>query len=1011
MRTQVVILLIAFLFAGSAAAQVGIGTTNPHQSAILELSSPDQGLLIPRVGNDKRLGMTPVNGLILYDLDMKQFFVYENDAWSPIAGGGGDGAWVRDAGDGITRLFVASDRVGIGLTNPSEQLQITNNFRLPMSTAGVGNIYKDGNLFLHNYGTNNTFLGVTAGNLSLGGSHNTGIGYKALNLQTTGLRNTAIGSGALSGNTTGGYSVAVGHNALQSQTGNAADNTLANTAVGNESLLNLNPTTATDGRYNSALGYRAGSGLTTGYGNVMIGYQAGSFGTALQTGHDNVIIGSNASMGDANWSNVVLIGAGAVANGKNQVRLGNSDIEEMYCMGAYLAESASAPNMVVNSSGQIMRSTAGLPAGSGAAGKVAFWSDAGTLSYNNNLHWDNTNQRLGVGASAPNTKLTVGNGTYATFAVEAPAGLTGTKNNLAGIGTGRVLTTGANNSLYGHNAGYSLTTGSSNIAVGKESLYRATSASGNAAVGDSALYNTTSGGRNLAFGSEALYANTTGGSNLAIGTRALRGNTTASGLVAIGDSTLFSNTTGVNNIAVGSNALYANTTGYMNLALGKRALAANTTGYQNTASGFEAMKTNATGNMNAAFGARSLEANTSGSVNAALGFEALNDNTSGYGNVALGTQALYKNTTGSRSVAIGDSALLSNVTGTGNVAVGYKAGFHETSSNHFYLDNQYRGTAADGRSKALMYGTFAGEPEDQKLAINGQVSIGTTSPAYSAALHVSGTDKGVIIPRLTTTQRNAIVNPAQGLLIYNTTFDRFEYYDGDDWNLMISTLSASGSSAEGSGYCSEGVTDYDGHHYRVVKIGDRCWMAENLKSTHYSDGSSISEAYVYVDDPGREHQFGRLYTWAAVMHGAGSSNSKPSGVQGACPAGWHVPSDEEWKELEMSLGMPPVFANVDEDWRGTLYEGARLKETPEAHLWATSSDPGNNQSGFTAVPAGSRSSAGDYLGLGEYTSFYTATEWDVTDSYFRSLFYDYHQVYRGHSVKTSARSVRCVKDY
>ena len=1011
MKNKIAFLLTLILITGKGFSQVGIGTTNPHQSAILELSSTEQGLLIPRVGTDKRLGMTPVNGLILYDTDMKQFYVYENDAWSPVVGGGGDGAWIRNGSTSVTSLFNPSDRVGIGLTNPAEQLQITYSFRMPMSSAAAGNIYKDGNLFLHNYGTNNTFLGVLSGNLSLTGSHNSGMGYKTLYQNTSGIRNTALGSGALYANTIGNSSVAIGYNALQSQNGNGTDPAMANTAIGCEALMSSNPTTGADGRYNTALGYRAGGMVTTGHSNVLIGYQAGYYGTGLQTGESNVIIGFNAGVDDNGRYNVVVIGAGAQANGKNQVRLGNTSIDEFFCTGAYNSTSTGSPNMVVNSAGQIMRSTAALPAGSGAANKVAFWTDAGTLAYNNNLHWDNVNQRLGVGASAPNTKLTVGNGTYATFAIEAPAGLTGTKNILAGIGSGRSLTTGANNSLYGHNAGYSLTTGTSNIAVGKEALYTANTAAVNIAVGDSALFSTTSGGKNLALGTEAMFANTTGGNNIAIGTRALRGNTTKSGLIAIGDSALYTNGSGDRNLAIGSNALYATTTGYMNVGVGDQALESNSTGYLNTAVGSEALETSTSGIGNTAYGARTLEETTTGSYNTAIGMESMNSNTTGTSNVAIGAGSMDRNTTGSRSVAIGDSALLSNTSGRGNVAIGYKAGYHETSGDRFYVDNQYRGTEADGREHALLYGKFAEEPEDQQLNVNGKVAIGTTSPAYSAALHISSTDKGVIIPRLTTTQRNAVVNPAEGLMIYNTTLDRFEYYDGSAWKIMISTNSDSGSGAEGSGYCSEGVTDYDGHQYNTVKIGDRCWMAENLKSTHYSTGTSITGCYIYEDTDGNQYRWGRLYTWAAVMNGASSSNTIPSGVQGVCPSGWHMPSDEEWKEAEMTIGMSRASAD-QQFWRG-LFEGKKMRATGEALVWneASGAIEGNNYSGFTALPAGVRGVDGIYTGVMEKALFWSCTQEDILYAWNRMLTFDHSDVHRTIANKTIGYSVRCVKDF
>jgi uncharacterized protein (TIGR02145 family) len=1011
MKKLLMLLFGMLILATTALAQVGIGTTTPNASAMLDVYSVDKGLLIPRMETSKRLNMTPVNGMMVYDSDLNQFFVYEKGGW--VWMGTGDATWNRNAFFFRTTLANSGDNVGIGTSSPAEQLHITKNFRFPASTTTTGNIYKDADLFLHNFGTQNTFLGLLSGNLTLTGSNNTALGYRSLYPNSTGLKNTAVGSGALAANTTGNLSVAIGYDALNNQSGNAADNNLANTAIGVESLRLLTPTSVTNGRYNTSLGYRSGYSLSTGYSNVIIGYQAAQSGTVMTTGYENVIIGYNADAGDDARSNVVLIGANTQATKKNQVRLGNDLIDGFFCMGAYNGTSTDPANVVVDATGQIMRSSAPVTTGTGVANKVAFWNGTGSLNYNNNFHWDNTNQRLGIGASLPSSKLTVGNGTYATFAVEAPAGLTGTKNILAGIGAGGVLTTGKNNSLYGHNAGFHLTMGSSNVVMGKEALYTSTIGSLNIAVGDSALFSNTSGNINAAIGNEALFANTTGNSNIAIGNKALHQNTTRSYLVAIGDSAMYSNTTGIQNTAVGSKALYSNTTGFDNIATGERALFSNTTGYNNTASGFKAMQSNIAGGSNVAFGTRALESNTAGNSNAAFGFEALNRTTTGYSNVAVGAGTSYSTTTGSRSVAIGDSALYSATTTSGNVALGYKAGYHEVGGNRFYVDNQPRSDMNDGRSKAMMYGTFAAEPEDQKLGINANVGVGTTLPNASAILDVTSSTKGVLISRLTTTQRNAVSNPAEGLIIYNTTTDKFEYYDGSAWKTMISTLSSSGSGAEGSGYCSEGVTDYDGHHYSSVKIGSRCWMAENLASTHYSNGSSITGIYCYNDYDWMNYSYGRLYTWAALMNGASSSNSKPSGVQGVCPQGWHVPGDDEWKEMEMSIGMFQIEADM-EDWRGVLHkEGKKLKQTADVYLW--NADPGsmagNNVSGFTALPGGCRLPTGDYVFLTEIAFFWSSTQESTDNTFYRSLVYNSDLVGRFHYPKTAALSVRCVKDY
>jgi len=498
MKRIVIVICVTLYFSVNSFSQVGIGTLTPDPSAMLDVYSVDKGLLIPRMETSKRLNMTPVNGMMVYDSDLNQFFVYEKGTWAWM--GTGDATWNRNAFFSRTTLANPGDNVGIGTSSPADQLQITKNFRLPASTATTGNIYKDADLFLHNKGTQNTFLGILSGNLTLSGSDNVAMGHRTLYHTTTGSNNTAFGSGALAANTTGNLSVAVGYNALNNQMGNPIDNNLANTAIGVESMSLLNPTDATNGRYNTTLGYRSGYSLTSGYNNVIIGYQAAQKGTVMTTGYENVIIGFNADAGDNARSNVVLIGANVHATQNDQVRLGNDSIDDFFCMGAYNGTSAEPANMVVDATGQIMRSSAQVLTGTGVANKVAFWNGAGSLNYNANLHWDNTTQRLGIGASLPSSKLTVGNGTYATFAVEAPAGLTGTKNVIAGIGAGGVLTTGKNNSLYGHNAGFHLTTGSSNIAIGKEALYTSATGSLNIAVGDSALFSNTSGRLNTALG-------------------------------------------------------------------------------------------------------------------------------------------------------------------------------------------------------------------------------------------------------------------------------------------------------------------------------------------------------------------------------------------------------------------------------------------------------------------------------------------------------------------------------
>jgi len=120
------------------------------------------------------------------------------------------------------------------------------------------------------------------------------------------------------------------------------------------------------------------------------------------------------------------------------------------------------------------------------------------------------------------------------------------------------------------------------------------------------------------------------------------------------------------------------------------------------------------------------------------------------------------------------------------------------------------------------------------------------------------------------------------------------------------------------GACPYTLTDYDGNTYRTVQIGEQCWMRENLRTTHYADGTSINHGtkgsqkypyYFYPTDSRDSYydkkyvsEYGLLYNWCAVMGYAKPSNANPSGVQGICPKGWHVPSAAEWEQLLKYVG-------------------------------------------------------------------------------------------------------------
>ena len=190
--------------------------------------------------------------------------------------------------------------------------------------------------------------------------------------------------------------------------------------------------------------------------------------------------------------------------------------------------------------------------------------------------------------------------------------------------------------------------------------------------------------------------------------------------------------------------------------------------------------------------------------------------------------------------------------------------------------------------------------------------------------------------------------------------------------------------------------------YNTVQIKDQCWMRENL---NYAIGNS----WCYNNDPANCSTYGRLYDWQTVMNGASSSNYVPSGVQGICPTGWHIPSDAEWKILEGSADSQYGVGNPIwdvEGWRG-FDAGLNLKSTVG---WNNSGN-GTNKTGFTALPSGFRGRSGNFLDLGNHTHFRTSTEYTAWPGALRrTLSYDKNGVDRYVDYLERGHSLRCLKD-
>jgi uncharacterized protein (TIGR02145 family) len=218
------------------------------------------------------------------------------------------------------------------------------------------------------------------------------------------------------------------------------------------------------------------------------------------------------------------------------------------------------------------------------------------------------------------------------------------------------------------------------------------------------------------------------------------------------------------------------------------------------------------------------------------------------------------------------------------------------------------------------------------------------------------------------------------------------------------------------------VTDASGNTYPTVTIGTQVWMAENLRTTKYSDGSNIPVVTDntqwannwnngnplqqpmmcwYNNDQAAytANKFGALYNWYAI-------NSATNGNKNVCPTGWHVPTDAEWNIL---------IANLDPSYNPTAngYQsataGGKMKSTGTQY-WISPNTGATNSSGWSGLPGGGRNNDGTFGSIGDNGHWWSSTESNTYGAWLRYLFYDYGVVYRNNYVKTNGFSVRCLRD-
>lgn len=250
------------------------------------------------------------------------------------------------------------------------------------------------------------------------------------------------------------------------------------------------------------------------------------------------------------------------------------------------------------------------------------------------------------------------------------------------------------------------------------------------------------------------------------------------------------------NLAFGINALNASTGGLYNTAIGSNALNKLTNGLANTAIGESSLGALTTGIYNIAIGRQALLATSDGQANIGIGDFALTSMGTAYGNTAIGKDAMYYLNTGNFNVAIGNSALV-NVKGSSNTGIGYSVGTNLTTGTNNTIVGYYTGLGITTGSKNTIIGAnitglatslsntiiLADGDGVVRFYCNsaGSIGIGTTTPNASAKVDIASTTQGVLLPRMTTTQKNAISSPAEGLEVYDLTLHQKSYYNGTTW--------------------------------------------------------------------------------------------------------------------------------------------------------------------------------------------------------------------------------------
>lgn len=664
----------------------------------------------------------------------------------------GDGTWATVTGGSGTNLYNADGTLTSNRTISSGGFTLT---IAPVTTFSA-----------------DTFInGIKVGKGNNSITTNTALGVNTLNAISTGAENTGIGNGALAAITSGGYNTAVGNLAL-----NVSSTDSYNTAIGRYAMRLNN-----GGNSNTAVGFSSSENNVSGVGNTSIGYASMVNAT---TGNYNVIIGLDAARLNASSSNLTNISSSVVI-GYQAKPLSTSGDTNQIIIG-YQSIGLGSNTTVIGNASTLSARYYGATAirGTTLTDDVTYGSELATTGSGTN--WSGTGFSTGYthtagSTAALTTTITPISGGYYKIKIDQSGGTVG--NAVVTFGTEFSKTiyyfSGVGSYVYVKIIGTTSLTvtpttdfnGTISISILKAtanstSIFSLQNSSGTNIVDFRA--NTTN---NLYIGKDAgLTTSTIASGNVGVGYQALN---------AIGDSSW--------NTAIGTNALSVNYRGNGNTAIGWTAMQSSTLGSSwNTAVGQSAL-TNINGTFNTGIGSNVMYGATSStaSYNTAVGADVLSYITSGSYNAAVGHRAMQNSTTGGSNVAIG--AYAGNYYGTSTSL---------TDSNNSIFIGYYTKSSADSQTNQIVIGyqtvglgsntTIIGNSSTTLTALYGSLITGGTSANASAQLQIDSTTKGVLFPRMTTTQKNAISTPAAGLVVYDTDLGKLCVRTASAWETITS---------------------------------------------------------------------------------------------------------------------------------------------------------------------------------------------------------------------------------